>query len=96
MGSSDRQFLGQRPEPATAWCAAHDDKPHQLWYWVRKHKTQLDATLAKSTEWLSVEVSGQEPGSALLVRVGQANIEIKPGFDPVLLADVVRTLATLC
>ncbi|QGG47317.1 hypothetical protein [Heliorestis convoluta] len=34
--------------------------------------------------------------SPLVIRVGQAVIEVKPGFDPALLTQVVRTLKTLC
>lgn len=83
-------------QSATTWCAANDVKPHQLWYWVRRHKTQHDAPSAKSPEWLAVEVDDHVASSALLIKVGQASIEVEPGFDPALLAAVVRTLATLC
>lgn len=34
--------------------------------------------------------------SLLLVKVGAAVIEIRPGYNPVLLSDVVRTLQALC
>ena len=25
-------------QSASAWCAVHDLKPLQLWYWLRKHR----------------------------------------------------------
>ncbi|MDI3312297.1 MAG: helix-turn-helix domain-containing protein, partial [Thermoanaerobacterium sp.] len=82
-------------QSASAWCSTHDLKPHQLWYWVRKHK-DIDAPDVAPTQWLSVEIEGQNlgnaQGSALLVRLGHATIEVKPGFNPILLSDVVRIL----
>lgn len=45
-------------------------------------------------------VQSHEPVAAaehpLLVRIGQATIEVKAGYDPELLRDVVHTLAVLC
>jgi transposase-like protein len=80
----------------SAWCAAHDIKPHQLRYWLRKLEP-VKAT-ATPSKWLSVEVDEQsnESESSLLIRVGQATVEVKTGFNPALLSDVVRTLAALC
>lgn len=52
------------------------------------------------SQWLSVEMSGQKTynrqGDALIVTVGQAKVEVKPGFNPSLLSEVVRILAELC
>jgi len=80
------------------WCAAHDLKPHQLWYWLRKHQLTDSSTIV-SQRWLSMELSDPEPESqanTLLVKVGHATVEVKPGFNSSLLYDVVRTLASLC
>lgn len=82
------------------WCTSHDDiTPRQLWYWLRKYKTRKDAPSMKSTQWLPVEINEQSPvvqGNTLLIRIGQAGIEVSPGFDPALLAQIVRVLVTLC
>jgi len=80
------------------WCAAHDLKPHQLWYWLRKHRLTDSPTIV-SPRWLPMELSDPEPESqvnTLLVKVGHATVEVKPGFNSSLLSDVVRTLALLC
>jgi transposase-like protein len=84
-------------QSASAWCVAHNIKPHQLWYWMRKFKA-TEPTGKTPTKWLSVEVDEQsyETISILLVRVGSAEIEVKPGYDPKLLKEVVRTLKALC
>jgi hypothetical protein len=34
----------------------------------------------------------QEPNNTLLIKVGQASIEVRAGFDPELFLKVVRTL----
>jgi len=79
------------------WCAANNIKPGQLWYWLRKFKSGNDAPLMESNQWLPVEVRDYPPReNALLIRVGEVCIELKSGFDPSLLTQVVRTLLTLC
>lgn len=80
------------------WCAEHKMKPHQLRYWLRKLQP-TDSPTVVSSSWLPVEFSDPEPKShvsTLLIRVGQATVEVKPGFDPILLSDIVRTLTALC
>ena len=49
-------------------------------------------------QWLPVRVEETASASAgpILVRVGAAAIEVRQGFDPSLLAEVVRALKTLC
>lgn len=83
-------------QSATKWCAEHNLRPNQLWYWLRKFKEE--ATESSTTKWVSLPVSDtiDDPAERLYIRVGQAVIEIKSGFDPVLLSQVVRTLKTLC
>ncbi|OIQ57534.1 hypothetical protein MOTE_22140 [Moorella thermoacetica] len=82
------------------WCATHEGiSPRQLWYWLRKYKDQEGVLSPQSTRWLPVEISKQasiEQGHALLVNVGPVSIEVKPGFDPALLSQVVRVLVELC
>lgn len=84
---------------AKEWCAAHNVTPRQLWYWLRKIKNKKPATPVKSTQWLPVEVRAEKPmvqNNTLLIKVGQASIEVRPGFDPKLLSEVVRLLAAIC
>lgn len=86
-------------QSAKEWCTAHNIPIRQLWYWLRKFKNEKDASHVKSTQWLPVELSEQistDQGKALLVKVGQVGIEVRPGFDPALLSQVIRVLVTLC
>lgn len=84
-------------QTATAWSAAQNLKVHQLRYWVQKFKSE-DESPKDHTQWLSLEVGDVKTGKpqeALPVRVGKATVEVRPGFDPKLLLDVVKTLSTL-
>lgn len=88
---------------AKTWCATHNVTPSQLWYWLKKLKTIHALPSANSAnsavKWLPLEVSDQssvDRDNTLLVRVGPASIEVKPGFDPALLSEIVRVLMALC
>ena len=79
------------------WCTEHGIKPSQLRYWLRKYKNNEKAD---TPHWLPVELDSHTCSSVqnipLLVKVGQATIEVKPGYDRELLKDLVRTLLPLC
>ena len=85
-------------QTAKEWCCANGLKPNQLKYMLRRERAGKNNSLI-STRWLPVEVSTPAPGihnEALLVRVGEACVEVKPGFDPTLFSGVVQVLLTLC
>lgn len=84
-------------QSASKWCAANEVSIHQFWYWKKRLKNTQD-NVDDSPRWLSLEMddSIEKLKSRLVVRVGQASVEVEPGFDPRLLADVVRTLQSLC
>jgi hypothetical protein len=85
-------------QSAKEWCAANDVQPHQLWYRLRQENTRKTASVT-STRWLSVAVQpspGEHDNDALVIRVGEACIEVRSGFDPDLLSGVVRVLSVLC
>ncbi|WP_028986827.1 IS66 family insertion sequence element accessory protein TnpA [Thermicanus aegyptius] len=85
---------GQR---ASEWCAAHQVTPRQLSYWMKKLKKVDEISIR--FQWVSLHVDHamkEEGRASLLVQVGSVAIEVGPGYNPSLLADVVRTLKTLC
>jgi len=85
-------------ERVATWCQRHQVTAHQLWYWHRQLRAEQDAPPVSASHWVALRVADTASGSAspLLVRVGSATVEVHPGFDPALLADVVRTLKSLC
>ena len=82
------------------WCAANNVKPERLWYWLRRYRTEKDTCLREPNQWLPVKISDHllmEEDSPLRIKVGAACIEVKPGFDPAVLSQVIRILtATIC
>ncbi|KPH66467.1 IS66 family insertion sequence element accessory protein TnpA, partial [Oceanobacillus caeni] len=75
------------------WCDENNVHESQFYYWKKKLNTdpKVDNT---SSKWLSVEVDKYDnnPDSSILIKLGQASIEIKHGFDPSLLSEVVKAL----
>jgi hypothetical protein len=72
------------------WCEARKVTRQQFYYWKRK----LTSTEGTTPQWFMVNVDPQpaeETEPPLLVKVGSAVIEVKPGFNQALLSDVVRT-----
>jgi hypothetical protein len=86
-------------ERVAAWCERHQVTPYQFFYWQRKLRLAEQETPATSKpQWLPVRVgeSATAGASPIVVRIGAAAIEVRPGFEPSLLAEVVRALKTLC
>lgn len=76
---------------AQEWCDANGEQLNRLKYRIKVINKARKA--AMPTRWLPVTVD--EPGrNGLLIKVGTASIEVRPGFDRDLLKDVVRVLAS--
>ncbi len=83
-----------------AWCAENEIKEPQLWYWVHKFKN-VDSPKKSSPNFVPVKIQEEhEPirdsDHPLMIRIGQASIEINHGSDMELLRNVVQTLASIC
>ena len=71
------------------WCAARGFRENQLSYWRRKLKRQQP----EEARWLTLDIRDHEP--ALTIKIGQASIELKPGFDQELFVTAVKLLRSL-
>lgn len=81
----------------SAWCTANQFKLDQLKYWLRKTKeTSSSVSATPSTRWMPLTVVSQPDTivskSSLVVRIGQASVELRAGFDPQLLREIVDAL----
>ncbi|TFE19390.1 IS66 family insertion sequence element accessory protein TnpA [Cohnella luojiensis] len=86
-------------EKATKWCKANQVDRRQLYTWMRRiDGAAASISVVPETTWLNVKVAPEaETRSANLnVKLGSAVIEVHPGFNPVLLRDVVQALQALC
>lgn len=71
------------------WCTDKGFKENQLSYWRRKLKQQQP----EEPRWLAMEI--REPEPKLIIKIGQASIELKPGFDQELFVTAVKLLRSL-
>lgn len=77
------------------WCREHSIRDNQFYYW--RKKLRMDQVEHNHpVKWLPLEVEQANcvPGS-IAVHVGQATVEIKPGFDPQLLCQIIKALQTI-
>ena len=70
-------------QTTTECCVANNIKAAQLRYWLRKYRAQEGTqNSTNSSQWLPLEIDGKnDPGAALVVKVGRVTIVVKPGFD---------------
>jgi hypothetical protein len=79
------------------WCAINEIKLHQLKYWLKRLEGST-STPSPSASWTPIVIEESTPlqEDTLQIKIGDASIEVKSGFNPSLFAEVVRTLKTLC
>lgn len=78
---------------AAAWCAQWD-VPLAAFYQWRKRLAKPEPV--GEARWARVDEGAPAPESGLTLRVGAAAITVTAGFDPALLAEVVRALEARC
>jgi hypothetical protein len=79
------------------YCEGNGIKLSTLDYW-RQKLSPSGRENKKVTEagWIPLQISDDGPSSGIELRIGRITIAVKPGFDPALLVDVLRTINTLC
>lgn len=88
-------------EKATRWCNANQVDRRQLYTWMKRidGATIPTAATSSATAWLNISVTPEESSNEpayLTVKVGSVTIDVRAGFQPVLLRDVVQALQALC
>ncbi len=92
-----------RTSPLTMrdWCAAQDITLGRMKYWIRKlgvstrRKRVTAAPETMSPTWVTLQpTEPPQPSNdtVLVVRIGAVAVDVRPGFDAALLAQVVRAL----
>ena len=96
---SEFQMSGQTRR---AWCEANNVSIGQFQYWLGKFSRQELGSRPQASSFVQIQV--REPvkqanatiQNALSVRIGPAVIEVRDGYKPSLLLDVVKVLRELC
>ena len=77
-----------------AWSEEHNVTLHQFKYWL--YKAQRQDRAAATTTFRPVTVVRSAHLDSLQIQVGVARIDVRPGFEPDLLREVVAALTPLC
>jgi hypothetical protein len=81
-----------------AWCREQAVNHATFVYW-RKRLCETDNSLAPAARWLALDLDEpSHPASdhPLTLRVGRVALDVRPGFDPRLLCDVLTVLEARC
>ena len=82
----------------SAWCREQDINIRKFNYWYIKSKKPVSQT-SNPSKWVSLKVAEQKAkpqDSVLVIKIGQAALEVKPEFDQKFLVEVLKTLSLLC
>lgn len=79
----------------SVWCRENGIKLRNFNRWYNKLKRQSASTPAVQG-WVPVKITNESVNPSLNLRIGKVNIEIKEGFQPSLLAEVVKALGEIC
>lgn len=87
-----------RASGQTQSCQENYISLHKLRYWLRKIENHTKSNTKSSPRWIPVTTVDSFPGTdeSVLIKIGEASIEVKPGFNPSFLSDVVRMLKSSC
>ncbi|EKN71320.1 hypothetical protein BABA_02137 [Neobacillus bataviensis LMG 21833] len=79
------------------WCEENKLTSNQLKYWLRKIEGSKSERKS-NPKWVPIVLDETDDVSndTLEIKVGTVSIEVKPGFSPSLLAEVVKVLKTTC
>jgi hypothetical protein len=79
------------------WCKEQGISEAQFWYWKKRLKESFARREGGvSTTWAPLVVADSvSQKTALTVRIGAAEIEVKPGYDERLLQNVIQTLMSI-
>ena len=85
-------------QTAQTWCQSNAVRPATLRYWIREFKSN-NIVNEKLTSWVSVgtsELKSNTKEQRLIVKIGNASIEMNSGFDKNLFSKVAEALLSLC
>lgn len=78
------------------FCKINDYKIKQFNYWLRKFRKLDVLPQSNDLKWIPVDVTEPKTNDSLMIKIGTVVVEVKPGFNKCLLADVVEALGKLC
>ena len=79
------------------WCESNDISIHQFRYWMKRIRDHY-STERTNNPWVPIVIEDPKPEvcDSLQIKVGSISIEVSPGFNPSLLAEVIQVLKREC
>ena len=79
------------------WCREEEIPEHKLRYRLKKREEMLNASPQEDEEvrWLALE-NAPADSSGVSLRIGTVAVDVRRGFDPKVLADVLQALLQEC
>ena len=84
-------FKASEESSVTAWCAANDIPVQSMYAWLKKDRLK-QLSPGTSTQWVMLESLETNPATHLTLKLGAVSIEVKQGFNPILLSEVLQVL----
>ncbi|MHB9038087.1 MAG: IS66 family insertion sequence element accessory protein TnpA [Armatimonadota bacterium] len=85
------------------WCERNGFRDGQLRYWLKRARDAGESQSWACVELVDEGISGRTESNPLAadgvqvtVRVGSATVEVRSGFDPSLLSEVLRVVVATC
>jgi hypothetical protein len=82
------------------FCQKNKIQIHCLDYWQRKFRKPTVGSIAKKpARWIPLQVSDeekQEYAGGIRLRIDRVVFTLEPGFDPQMLAEVLRVVRSTC
>ena len=92
-----------------AWCKEKKINPNTFNFWylrLKRETAEPGKQLKESVKWLALDPKeieikpevniAQTSRNAINIRIADVTIEVKPGFEPEHLINIVKTLSQLC
>lgn len=82
------------------WCRDQGVNVHQMYYWVKRFENDEMVSAPAPTEWLAIQVD-EGPGHSegpvpVFIHLDAISVEVRPGADVGLLADILEILKRPC
>lgn len=82
------------------WCKDNDIKVHQLYYWLKKFNNEDSIQQETERNWLPVTLENKVPefiqDDPIIIKIGKCTVDVKLGFNPIQLSEIIKVLSTLC
>ena len=90
-----QQYETSEIKNQSEWCRKNGISLRNFNRWYNRFKKKQSPTPVAQS-WLPVQITENSQGLALNLKIGKVTIEVKEGFQPSLLMEVVKTLGEIC